>query len=166
MCKIPSYPGMLWFMYNIPWLFLPGICLSMISQKFKDQLNLMHSRKGFVCLLLFQQAHSSWVVGFLPFPLSDSLSDSCAGSVRNKKKNAITQHITIPQSRWEIMPHTWTVSNSFTLAILELNPIIFFMKASEHLGGQSKGMAVKTCLVATSLNSQLASAIATGETPH
>lgn len=127
MCKILLAPVTFWWIYKIPCLFLPWICLSVISQKFKEALNLMHSTEGFVCFLLFQQANSSWLVGFLPFPLSDSLTDSCAGSVWSKK--AITQHITIPQSRWEIMPHTCTLSNSFTLAFFKLNYVILVYKS-------------------------------------
>lgn len=56
--------------------------------------------------------------GSLFFP--PSLWQLCCLHVKLKrKKKAITQHITMPWSRWETMPHTCTVSNSFGLAFFK-----------------------------------------------
>ncbi len=120
MCKILSYP--VTCLMNLPTFPAWDMPLHDIPEIQGCELNLMHSTKGSVCFLLFQQAYSNW--SFLPFSFSDSLLDSCAGSAWSKKKKAITQHITIPQSRWEIMPHTCTLSNPFTLAFFKQNRVI------------------------------------------
>lgn len=72
----------------------------------------------------FTTRQQHWVVGFLhlalfffpPFSLTAVLPPC---EIKKEKKKAITQHITMPWSRWETMPHTCTVSNSFGLAFFK-----------------------------------------------
>lgn len=73
-----------------------------------------------ICLLTsLPTGYRRWLFFSL---LSVSPTDSCTGLVWNKKKMSITQHISVPQSRWEIMPHTFTLSNSFAQALFWPKP--------------------------------------------
>lgn len=78
----------------------------------------------FRCLAILRRDNStgSWVffiwLSFLP-PFSLTAVLPPCEIKKEKKKKAITQHITMPWSRWETMPHTCTVSNSFGLAFFK-----------------------------------------------
>lgn len=62
--------------------------------------------------------------GLLSFFLIPSPTAVLARCEIKRKKKSRTQHITIPQSRWEIMPHMCTLSNALTLAFFRLNNVI------------------------------------------
>lgn len=79
------------------------------------------------------------------FLFSDSLTDSCAGSVWNQKKKKAERSTLLSHKAdgrschtcaLSQMPWLWHFSNWIMLFV--------FMKASEHLGGHSEGTAVKT----------------------
>lgn len=77
----------------------------------------------FRCLAILRRDNSTgswiffiWLSFFPPFSLTAVLPPC---EIKKEKKKAITQHITMPWSRWETMPHTCTVSNSFGLAFFK-----------------------------------------------
>lgn len=79
-----------------------------------------------ICLLTPSSSRPtavSWFIFSLSISLSLLLTAVLALSVKQKRKRATSQHITIPQSRWEIMPHTSSLSDSFALVFFKLSHV-------------------------------------------